>query len=150
MNREQEFLPEVNVFERVEFENGDSLERIAMDAGVIPENRKKGDRFDNNVWRFYVYVNAAARRLIEEGTISNVKTLEIPLILRQIALIDNPEYKNPDAFIAGYAATKGGKVNIKELNAIASRVQKSTGELKATDILRYARLWLASNEKLKG
>lgn len=142
------FLPEVDIFERVEYDNGDTLERIAMEAGVIPESRKKGERFTNKVWRFYVYVNACARRLIDEGIIQNVHARDIPFMLRQIELIENPEFKNPEAFVIGYAATKSGKFNKDTMMALLERLNDAGMELKATDILRYARLWTYSTERI--
>ena len=132
-------MAEVDVLNRVEFENGDTLEKIAMDAGVIPEVRKKGERFSNIKWRFYVYVNATIRRLINDRIITNVHTKEIPFILRQIALIENPEYKNPEAFVCGYAVSKNKVVDKKILDFIVSA---SGGTVKSTDIIRYARLWI--------
>lgn len=141
------FMPEVNIFERIGYENGDTLEQIAMEAGVIPEARKRGERFTSKTWRFYVYVNASARRMIDEGIISNVTSREIPHILRQIEFVDNPGYKNPEAFVIGYAVTKSGTINTDELESILSR---HDGTLKATDIVRYARLWISTTDKIRG
>lgn len=135
---EEHFLPEVDIFNRVAFDNGDTLEAIAINAGIRPENRKKGDRFMNKIWRFYVYVNAAARRFIDEEIVVNVKIKEIPNILRKIQLVDNPQYKNPDAFFCGYAVSKHGQIDKKVLNHIVA----SSENIKATDIFRYGRLWL--------
>lgn len=142
-------LPEIDVFERVEYDNGDNLEHIAMDAGVIPESRKKGERFTNKIWRFYVYVNAAARRLIDDGIVPNVHSREIPFILRQIELIDNPEFKNAEAFVIGYSVTKSGRFDKKLLMSILDRIKESSIELKPTDIYRYARLWISSTERIR-
>lgn len=142
-------LPEVDVFERVEYDNGDTLERIAMDAGVIPEMRKKGERFTNKVWRFYVYVNAAARRLIDDGIVQNIHSREVPFILRQIELIDNPEFKNAEAFVIGYSVTKSGSFDKRIMMSILERTKDSSIELKATDIFRYARLWISSTDRLR-
>lgn len=144
------FLPEVNVLERVEYDNDDALENIAMEAGVIPEMRKKGERFTNKVWRFYVYVNAAARRLSDDGIVPNVHIRDIPFILRQIDLIDNPEFKNAEAFVIGYSVTKFGKFDKRLMMSILERIRDSSIELKATDIFRYARLWISSIERLRG
>lgn len=135
---EQEYLPEVNVFERVEYEGGDTVEQIAMDAGVIPDDRKKGTKFTNNVWRFYVYVNATARRMIDEGSIP-LRPAEVPRILRQIKMIPNPEFKNPEAFIYGYAVTKSGTLDRNMLKTLTL-----PPTLKLTDVVRYARMILLS------
>jgi len=143
---DEQYLPEVDVFNRVVFDDDDSLDKIALEAGVHAENRKKGDMFVSKIWRFYVYVNAAARRLIDEEIIPNISVKEIPIVLKQIKLINNPQYKNPDAFFCGYSVSRNGKIDTKLLEHI---VNTSNGAIKNTDILRYGRLWLKTLKKLK-
>lgn len=140
-DEDQEFLPEVNVFDRVEYESGETMEQIAMQAGVIPEDRKKGSRFTNNVWRFYVYVNAAARRMMDEGIITNIKYNKVPSILKTIQFIENPEYKNPDVYVLGYATVVADSIDKKVFESL---IPKLPPHIKPTDILRYARLIIHS------
>ena len=144
-NEEQEYLPEVNIFERGEIINENDLENIAREAGIYPEQRKKNDKFNDKVWRFYLYTNAAAYRLIGAGFIPNVREREVSTILKQIRLIKNPSYKNPDAFVLGYAVTKSRSIDLNVLNNIIKRLpEMNIARIKPSDIIRYSRLWLKS------
>lgn len=138
---EGQFLPEVNIFERGEIVNESTLEQIARDAGVNPEVRKKTEKFSDNRWRFYVYVNAAAYRLIDEGIVPGVKKNEVTLILKQIQHFENIAFKNPETFVLGYAVAKNGTINKQVLSEVVSKLGQLTTKIKPTDVLRYARLW---------
>lgn len=139
---EGQFLPEVNIFERGEIVNENTLEQIARDAGINPEVRKKTERFYDNRWRFYVYVNAAAYRLVDEGFAPGVRKSEVTFILKQIRYFENQAFKNPETFILGYAVAKDGRINKLVLDEIISKLGQLTTKIKPADVLRYARLWL--------
>lgn len=133
----QEYMNEVNVYDRAVFGDvGDTVEQIAMDAGVVPDDRKKGTKFTNNIWRFYVYVNASARRMIDEGIVQ-MRQRDVVNILKHIKLIDNPEFKNPDTFVLGYSIVNRGSI---DKSALKQLIPKLPQNIKPTDVVRYARL----------
>jgi hypothetical protein len=146
---EGDFLPDMDIFNRGSMENLNSLEHIAREAGVCPEERKKHRRFDNKLWRFYVYTNASALKFVNSYRKLGLSSLtDVPSILRSIRKVQNAEYKNPEAFVLGYAITKDKKaIHRRTLEMIINDLPNIGTEkplnIKPPDLLRYARLWLS-------
>lgn len=133
-----QLMAEVNIFKRGEIEDLNSLQNIAREAGVNVQNRKKHERFDDKLWRFYVYTNAIAFRLIQEELLNRDDRIRI---LRRIKDVDNAAYKNPEAFVLGYYAINSDK-RIIDKNRLKRLISNKDVTVSPCDILRYARLWL--------
>jgi Family of unknown function (DUF5770) len=148
---EGDFLPEVNILHRGSIENLDTLENIARQAGVNPEERTKNKRFEDKVWRFFVYTNRDAWNLRNKFPRLGLNTSDISCILHHIKdfpnFRNNMIYKNPGAFVLGYVLTKDKKtINMQKLQLIITELPDMITEkpinVKPTDLIRYARLWL--------
>lgn len=141
---EQQFLDEYNVHGRVGFMRTDkTVQDIAADAGVTIQHGHLKDALQ----RFYVYVNASANRLINEGIIPWVSLNKIQLILTRIKDVKNPEFKNADAFVLGYAVTMGGSsIDVKHFDSLKGKIEKLDQPLQQTDVMRYANMWLSMTQ----
>jgi hypothetical protein len=141
-----QFIDEYNVFERVGGRMSDekTVQEIAAEAGVLISARQ-GQIIRDAVHRFYIYVNASARRMISEGVIPWVTSAEVQKILTAIRHVKNPGYKNADAFVLGYAITRptGNSINSKYFESIKPKLDKfEPNPLKQTDVVRYAHMWI--------
>jgi hypothetical protein len=144
MPQEQEYLEEYHVLDRVGYTNDEkTVQEIAAEAGIIIQQRP-GHLIRDATQRFYVYTNASARRMISDGIINWVSHNEVTKILSSIKFIKNPEYKNADAFILGYAVTRpnGKEININRLNSLKPILEQMDPVIKQTDVIRYANLWI--------
>jgi hypothetical protein len=141
---EQQYENEYRVFERAGYGQTD-VERVAEEAGVA-FTFKKGDVIRDPVQRFYVYVDATARKLINERVLPNLATDEIPSILSRIQDVKNVKYKNADAFVIGYALAKGDDINKKLFRSLLPKLKEMDPEIKSADAIRYARLWINLNK----
>lgn len=145
-NDEGEFVAEGNIMDRGSFEDPYSLEAIARDAGVYPEERKKHGRFHDKRWRFMLYTKACAIRF-HNSLPQFITGDDITKILKSIKNVQNYAYKNPEAFVLGYAITKKNNgISQSILTKIIDELPRLATEkpinIKPTDLLRYARLWI--------
>lgn len=133
--QEQEFGQERNAFERVGIRN---------DFIDIDIDKKKSRTQKTPIERFVENVNAIALDLM--NSLNILTDVDIKMILESISLVDNPEYKNPTAFILGYFATNGGhkieKKKLKKTFDIIEEEQIVDTSVSQPDIIRYCRLWL--------
>lgn len=139
-DEEGELLAEGDIFKRGEIEDLNSLQNIAREAGVNVQNRKKNEKFDDKLWRFYVYTNAISFRMMQEEYLTRDDRNRI---LRHIKNIENVAYKNPEAFVLGYYAINADK-RIIDMNRLKRLLSNKDITMSPCDILRYARLWLMS------
>ncbi len=132
---EQEFGQERNVFERVGIRN---------DLIDIDIDKKKSRTQKTPIERFVENVNAIALDLM--NSLNIISEGDIKIILESIRLIENPEYKNPSAYILGYIATNGGnkieKRSLKETFEIIEEGKIEDSSVTQPDVIRYCRLWL--------
>ena len=82
--------------------------------------------------RFCLAVDAIGRNLdLDQGTIE--------YLLATSTKLDRIQYKNPAAYILGYLASRPRLT--KDTLAHAIKLLKKVDDVKAADVLRYARLW---------
>lgn len=130
---EDMFQPERDIALRTEYFNDDG-------DGIIL-NRKKGDIIKDPKSRFLIYIDAIARKLIDDRILENISTKSIKNILKYAnTQLLEPRYKNPTCFVIAYAVCKNGIIDTKilknlKLNDIQPRVRLE-------DIIRYCNLWL--------
>lgn len=139
--QENQFQLEFKAFERMGREEDKTVADIAAEAGVIFQPHQKGKIIRDPIQKFYVYVNASALKLINEGYIPFVQKSDVRTILEKIRFIKNIQYKNPDAFVLGYAVVKSGSLNLRHFDLVCAKISELDPPLKRTDVLRYARLW---------
>ena len=127
---EQVFLPEVNVFERVQYE--------------VPTGSRTEIQNDP-VARFRVYTNAVAANL-SSNKLLPIGREDINEINRQAERVRNPQFKNPLGFVLGYYLTKegNGDISTSHLAYVKKHLDILAADklLKIEDVVRYGRLWL--------
>ena len=134
-------------FTRTAYEQARTVEEIAAEAGVVA-TRKRGEIIRDPILKFYVYVNAVAYRFIEEKIVVNVKRNEVTTILETIRNVSSPQFKNPEAFVLGYAVAKNGVFDERTFAAIVPKlVDLENVLIKPMDVIRYAVLWINLLEK---
>lgn len=127
---EQMFLPEVNVFERVQYE-------VPSGSRVEIQN--------DPVKRFIVYTNAVALNL-KNNSLLNITNDDVAAINEKVEVVRNSRYKNPIGFVLGYYLTRdaNGSINTHDLAHVRKNLAAISPDraLKMVDVVRYARLWL--------
>jgi hypothetical protein len=87
-------------------------------------------------------VNAIAQQLREDRIKLSGNDLE--QLIETVDILNEPQYKNPTAYLLGYIASEGGRdINKKNVNNVFKNVLKSVSDksVKEEDVLRYTRLW---------
>jgi hypothetical protein len=87
-------------------------------------------------------VNAIAQQLREDRIKLSGNDLE--QLIETVDILNEPQYKNPTAYLLGYIASEGGRdINRKNVNNVFKNVLKSVSDksVKEEDVLRYTRLW---------
>jgi hypothetical protein len=87
-------------------------------------------------------VNAIAQQLREDGF--RLSNDDITQLIENVEKLNNPQYKNPTAYLLGYVASSGGRViDKKTVNNVFNNLLKTVSDksVKNEDVLRYARLW---------
>lgn len=141
-DEDYEFQPEYNIFQR-----GSIVDEDEIDIYFGGVKHQKGDVIKDPNQRFYVYVDAIARKLIDLEII-RISPKDIQNILHGAQNVPEIKYKNPTAFIIGYVLTKdqqSGTINAKEFRKLIPQLKTFDHPLKDTDMLRYAFLWLNIN-----
>ena len=131
-----------HAFETSFYEGPRTVEAIAAQAGVIT-TRQKGQVIRDQVFKFYVYVNAVAHRFIDEGYIPTVSRNDVETILVAIQRVQSPQFKNPEAFVLGYSVAKSGQINKKQFDYLSSKLENLDIFITKMDVFRYALLWLS-------
>lgn len=87
-------------------------------------------------------VNAIAQQLREDGfRLSNDDIIQL---IETVDQLDNPQFKNPTAYLLGYIASNGGRdINKKSVNHVFTNLLKTVSDktVKQEDVIRYTRLW---------
>lgn len=138
---EERFETTYGDYKGMSYERAKTVDQIASEAGLIFPITRKGEKTKDPTYKFYVYVNAVAYKLIEEGY-SSIKKEEINRILEYIKNVPYPGYKNPEAFVLGYFVGKSGSINEKQFKFITSKLLDLNVSIKPMDVLRYANLWI--------
>lgn len=127
---EEEFLPEVNIFERVHYE--------------VP-SASRSELQNDPVKRFQVYTNAAASNMSANGLLP-INRDDVNEINKQASIVRNPQYKNHLGFVIGYYLIKNGNndINRTNLGYVKQNLDRLSPDklLKLQDLIRYGRLWL--------
>lgn len=87
-------------------------------------------------------VNAIAQQLREDGF--RLSNDDIVQLIETVEQLENPQYKNPTAYLLGYIASNGGRdINKKTVNHVFNNLLKTVTDksVKQEDVLRYSRLW---------
>ena len=87
-------------------------------------------------------LNAIAQQLREDGL--RLSNDDIIQLIETVDQLENPQYKNPTAYLLGYIASNGGRdINKKTVNHVFTNILKTVSDktVKPEDVLRYARLW---------
>lgn len=118
----------------------DIYTRVApMETGGI--ERTKGDIVNDPTQRFYIYVDAIARQLIQTGKVG-FRTTDIKAILAKIPSVPAARYKNPTAFVFGYDLTRSGSLMAKKITDAIAVTKDLDVVIRPEDLLRYSFLWL--------
>lgn len=127
---EPEFLPEVNVLERIAFRPG--VYATQMEIQTDP------------VKRFRVYTNSTAVNLSTNKILPGLTRNDVDEINRKAEMVRNPQYKNPLGFVLGYYLIQNGEINMEHISYVKKNLNAISGNklVKMVDIIRYARLWL--------
>lgn len=153
-NDENELLPDMDIFNRGSYEETDTLEAIAHDAGVVLRTHRKYKQFDDKIGLFYTSTWKSGWHFQKNYRYLGLKKGDVLAMMKSIKKFPNFRntmiYKNPSAFVLGYALTNnsGGKINQKILEKIirdlpAIQEEKAVNTIiKQADLIRYARLWL--------
>lgn len=129
---EPEFLPEVNVFDRVGFGGGVYATQLELQTDPVK--------------RFLVYTNSTAINFSTSKLLPGLNRYDVEEINKQAENVRNPQYKNPLGFVLGYYIIKdgGGDINMDNFKYVKKNINILSGDkfVKMEDILRYGRLWL--------
>lgn len=140
---EERFETTYGDYKGMSYERDKTVDQIASEAGVIFSVARKGEKIKDPTYKFYVYVNAVAHKLIDEGYSLNVKKNEINFILESIKKVPHPRYKNPETFVLGYFVGKSGSINERQFKHIVPKLSSLDNVIiKPMDVLRYANLWV--------
>lgn len=95
--------------------------------------------------RFYLYVDAIARKFIETGVVT-FRVSDIDYMLKYIDKLNEPRYKNPTAFVLAYdivASRDESKQNIDKTFArfIDKTEDVDRSGVTLVDLIRYVFLW---------
>lgn len=92
---------------------------------------------------FTSYVEALCRKLKSRG-VTPFKEHEIQYIMTRSKDVPDPHMKNATAFVLGYAVVSQSRVDKAKFKAIVANVPANVDvpSMKASDVLRYARLWI--------
>jgi len=104
---------------------------------VLGMNKK----FDSR-GHFKETVNAIAQQLKEERL--GITNEDVNQLIEIADIINEPQYKNPSAYVLGYIASQGGQnINKRNVNMVFKNILKEVSDksVKEEDVLRYARLW---------
>ena len=116
----------------------DILDRVGLEAHMssdIPTNPK--DSRD----KFTINVRGVANWIINQGY-NVIDQRDIQQMTFKAQLVKHPEYKNPTAFVVGYAILKNNVINKGILNKLTGHFHDFVHPIQATDAIRYANLWL--------
>lgn len=131
--QEPEFLPEVNIMERVGYA-GSGIHATQLEIQTDP------------VKRFLVYTNSTAVNFSVNKILPGFSRFDVEEINKKAGTVRNPQYKNPLGFVLGYYIIKDGgdSINGGHFKFIEKNIDLVSGDklVKMGDVLRYGRLWL--------
>lgn len=127
MYEEQDFIAEVNIFDRVGFE------------GDI----KGDDDYRDPEKKYFMLVETIARQLSQEGIIKISNSSIQHDLMKRIESVKSPALKNPTATVLGYYVVNSEKeIDQRRLRAIKQKLSILESPVKLTDVIRYANLWI--------
>lgn len=129
---EPDFLPEVNILDRVAFGVGVHATQLELQTDPVK--------------RFLVYTNSTAVNFSTNKTLPRLNRYDVDEINKKAEKVRNPQYKNPLGFVLGYYIVKDGgdNINMDNFKYVQKNIDILSGDklVKMEDVLRYGRLWL--------
>jgi hypothetical protein len=136
-DEQQEYLPEINAFERVGAGRS-SLATMIASGGTYAELQKKTMLFNRTPAEQLTLSFGVAQGLLEKNNI-HIDEREMDKILKQTEKDPTIRYKNPLLYLMGYYCQTNTGTNYKKCVKILGK-----GELtryQPTDLVRYIHLW---------
>ena len=101
--------------------------------------------------RFCLKVDAFCRNFDSSCNSIKIPEDQIQYLLNKSLQLNRIEFKNPTAYVLGYLVTAGGqrditKTSLENVWKCYSDLLSSDETIKQPDIIRYARLWMESDE----
>lgn len=129
---DEDFIQEYNVYERVGFETD-----ILGELG----GGREDPTFKDPTQRFYIFVDAIARQLKQQGVIL-ISEGDIRHMLSKVDALQLPKYKNPTGYVLGYYIGHRGEIDKRKFDSIKGKLKELEYPLKQADVIRYANLWI--------
>lgn len=130
--QEPEFLPEVNILDRVAFGSGVHATQLELQTDPVK--------------RFLVYTNSTAVNFSTNKLLPGLNKYDVDEINKKAEKVRHPQYKNPLGFVLGYYIIKDGgdSINMGHFKYVRKNTDLLSGDklVKMEDVLRYGRLWL--------
>lgn len=115
----------------------------AVIGGLVGPDGKIDRTMQDPLERFQIQTDAIARNLMEQNI--NINEKDIQIMLEKAPLLKYVNFKNANAYVAGYIASNGGKeITKKSFEYTVKNVLPNLleGSVQPPDVLRYARLYL--------
>ena len=137
------FVPSYTAYERAGLGGAAAILDGLVLSGNMSDLQKKINRIlQDPVERFAIYVDATSRRLDGNSGIS-ISENDIVNMLTMIKNLKYVQYTNPEAYVLGFLASKGGvEIHKKNIDKIFKNALPYTNGVEKADVIRYARLWL--------
>lgn len=129
------FRPEMGAFDRVGMPG-------AILGGLVGLDGKIDRSIQDPLERFQIYTDAIARNLMDQEVI--IGESDIQKMIETASKLKYVHFKNPNAYVTGYIASKGGNdITKKQFEYTINKVLPllTEGYVQPPDVLRYARLW---------
>lgn len=130
------YKDEMGVFNRVGLPG-------AIIGGLVGPDGKIDRTVQDPLERFQIQTDAISRNLMEQNITINEKDIQI--MLEKATLLKYVNFKNANAYVAGYIASIGGtEITKKSFEHTVKNVLPNLlgGSVQPPDVLRYARLYL--------
>lgn len=115
----------------------------AIVGGLVGPDGKIDRAIQDPLERFQIQTDAVARNLMGQNI--DISEGDIQILLEKATLLKYVHFKNANAYVVGYIASKGGTVITKKrFDYVIKRVLPNLleGSVQPPDVLRYARLYL--------
>lgn len=129
------FRPEMGAFNRVGMPG-------AILGGMVGPDGKIDRTIQDPLERFQIYTDAIARNLMGQDV--SIAENDIQKMIETAPKLKYVHFKNPNAYVTGYIASKGGNdITKKQFEYTINKVLPllTEGYVQPPDVLRYARLW---------
>ena len=115
----------------------------AIVGGLVGPDGKIDRAIQDPLERFQIQTDAVARNLMGQNI--DISEGDIQILLEKATLLKYVHFKNANAYVVGYIASKGGtEITKKRFDYAVKRVLPNLleGSVQPPDVLRYARLYL--------